>query len=453
MGPPGPETPAEDKRMMPGNRTLVDFPAPQKQGANPADPAAPEGVPDYQSAFPRHAPAEPPAERVETPKPSVNLQSSPAPAPARPAGPAVPPLIPPPPAVAPPAMTPAPAAASPVITPAPVPPRVVEKPVLKPVGIETAKPVTPIAAAKPVAAVPPPAPVPVAAPIPAPAPAPVAQKSARGGMTWGKFALGALSVIVIGQGVVIAGLVKWGGTSSPTETTPPPVATPAPPPVDALPVAPPVATPAPPAQGQVEVTSEPSGAKVIVDGTERGVTPLTLTLDPGAHSVIITDGRSTTTRNLEVAAGGNVALAATLAPAGLAAGYVTISSPIDLQVFENGQPLGTSASKLLLPAGRHELDVVNEALEFQQKITVNVQAGGTAKTNVPLPNGSISVNALPWAIVWIDGKDVGTTPVATMTVPIGNHEVVWRHPQFGERKQTVTVTAKMPVRLVMDFNR
>lgn len=421
--------------MMPGNRTLVDFPAPQKQGANPADPAAPEGVPDYQSAFPRHAPAEPPAEKIDPPKPSVNLQSSSAPP--KPAGPAVPPLIPPPPPVAPP-----------VLTPTPVVAKVVEKPVLKPVGIDTVKPVTPIAAAKPAP------PAVTSAPAPMPAPAPAAPKVVRGGMTWGKFALGALSVVVIGQGVVIAGLVKWGGTSSTTETTPPAAVTTAPPPpVAAAPAAAPVATPAPPAQGQVEVTSDPSGAKVIVDGTERGVTPITLPLDPGSHSVIITDGRSTTTRNLEVAAGANVTLAATLAPAGLAAGYVTISSPIELQVFENGQPIGNSVSKLLLPAGKHELDVVNEALEFTQRITVNVQPGSTSKANVPLPNGSISVNALPWAIVWIDGKDVGTTPVATMTVPIGNHEVVWRHPQFGERKQTVTVTAKMPVRLVMDFNR
>jgi hypothetical protein len=408
--------------MMPGNRTLVDFPAPQKQGANPAEPAAPEGVPDYQSAFPRHAPVEP----VEPAKPSVNVQNSSVPP--KPTS-AMPPLIPPP---APSPITPAPA----VMTPAPVMSRV-EKPVLKPVGTDTVKPVAPVK--------------PVAAAAPAPAPTPAGPKVVRGGISWGKWAFAALSVVVVGQGVVIAGLVKW--SSAPAAVTPPPQPAPPPPVAAAPPVAAPV-TPPPPAQGHVEISSEPDGAKVIVDGTERGVTPLVLPLDPGSHSVIITDGRSTTTRTLEVAAGANVTLAATLAPVGLAAGYVTIASPIELQVSENGQMLGTTATqKLLLPAGKHTLEVANEALEFRSTITVDVQAGKTSKANVPLPNGSISVNALPWAIVWIDGKDVGTTPVATLTVPIGNHEVIWRHPQFGERKQTVSVTAKMPVRLVMDFNR
>ena len=410
--------------MMPGNRTLVDFPAPQKQGANPAEPAAPEGVPDYQSAFPRHAPADP----AEVAKPSANLQSSPTPplvaAPPKPASNITPPLIPPPP--------PAPSVMAPVATM----PKV-EKPTLKPVGTDTVKPVVPVK------------PAPVAA---MPSPAPSAPKVIRGGVSWGKWALAALSIAVVGQGVVIAGL--WSSKPAPSPTPPPQAETPAPPPVAvAPPVAAPVAPPVP-AQGHVEVTSDPSGAKVLVDGTERGVTPLTLTLDPGSHSVIVTDGRSNTTRTLDVAAGANVTLAATLAPVGVAAGYVTIASAIELQVFENGQPLGsTSTQKLLLPAGKHELEVVNEALEFRSTITVDVKPGATAKANVPLPNGSISVNALPWAIVWIDGKDVGTTPVATMTVPIGNHEVVWRHPQFGERKQTIAVTAKMPVRLVMDFNR
>jgi hypothetical protein len=403
--------------MMPGNRTLVDFPAPQNQGANQADPATPEGVPDYQSAFPRHAPADPAADA----KPFVNLQTSSVPP--RPPSSNAPPLIPPP---APPMTSAQPTMAK------------VEKPVIKPVGIDTVKPVAP------------PKPAPVAA-APAPAAAAPGPKVVRGGINWRQWGLAALVVFVIGQGVVIAWLVN--SSSNPTPPPPVPVAA-APAPIVQAPVVLPPAAPVPPAQGHVEVSSDPDGAKVLVDGTERGVTPLTLSLDPGSHSVVITDGRSTTTRTLEVAAGANVTLAATLAPAGLAAGYVTIASPIELQVFENGQVLGTTASpKLLLPAGRHELEVVNEALEFRTKINLEVRAGQTSRTNVTMPNGSISVNALPWAVVWIDGKDVGTTPIATMTVPIGNHEVIWRHPQFGERKQTVTVTAKMPVRLVMDFAR
>ncbi len=72
---------------------------------------------------------------------------------------------------------------------------------------------------------------------------------------------------------------------------------------------------------------------------------------------------------------------------------------------------------------------------------------------VPVPNGTVSLNALPWANVWVDGREIGTTPIANIDLPIGSHDILWRHPQLGERRQTVTVTAKTPLRLVMDFKK
>ena len=37
---------------------------------------------------------------------------------------------------------------------------------------------------------------------------------------------------------------------------------------------------------------------------------------------------------------------------------------------------------------------------------------------------------------------VGQTPIANIQISVGTHEMVFRHPQFGERKQTIVVTAK-----------
>ena len=52
----------------------------------------------------------------------------------------------------------------------------------------------------------------------------------------------------------------------------------------------------------------------------------------------------------------------------------------------------------------------------------------------------MAVNALPWAEVSIDGERVGETPIGSVQVPIGTHEVVFRHPDLGERRTTATVT-------------
>jgi serine/threonine-protein kinase len=207
-------------------------------------------------------------------------------------------------------------------------------------------------------------------------------------------------------------------------------------------------------QGRLEISSDPAGARVTIDGVRRGVTPLAVPVAVGAHTVVVSDGTSTATRTLTVAAGGTSTMIAALGPAGGAAGWLTISVPLELQIFEGESLLGaTSAARLMLPAGTHELQLVNKEVGFQTKITVDVLAGKTANATVAVPNGSVSVNALPWANVWLDGRALGTTPIANLDVPLGTHEVIWRHPQFGERRQTVVVTTKAPVRLVMDLRK
>lgn len=107
----------------------------------------------------------------------------------------------------------------------------------------------------------------------------------------------------------------------------------------------------------------------------------------------------------------------------------------------------------MLPTGRHELELVNTALQFRSPLTVSIEAGKVAAPAVAIPEGKLSVNALPWAEVFIDGRNVGTTPLANLTVPIGTHEVVWRHPQLGERRQPVTVTTQTAARTGVNFSQ
>ena len=105
----------------------------------------------------------------------------------------------------------------------------------------------------------------------------------------------------------------------------------------------------------------------------------------------------------------------------------------------------------MLPAGRHELQLVNEALGYKVARTVTVQPGKTASLSADMPNGTVNLNASPWAEVWIDGQRVGETPIGNLSVPIGPHEVVFRHPQFGEKRHAISVTMSGPVRLSVDM--
>ena len=110
-----------------------------------------------------------------------------------------------------------------------------------------------------------------------------------------------------------------------------------------------------------------------------------------------------------------------------------------------------SDGRLELPAGRHDLDITSDALGFRARRSVVVQAGQTANVRVDTPTAPLSVNALPWADVLIDGQPVGQTPLANVPVPIGTREVVFRHPTYGERTQRVTVTLKGPARVSVNM--
>jgi hypothetical protein len=107
----------------------------------------------------------------------------------------------------------------------------------------------------------------------------------------------------------------------------------------------------------------------------------------------------------------------------------------------------------MLPTGPHTLELSNDVLGFRTKARVVIAAGKLATVYVPVPNGTLAVNALPWADVMIDGRSVGTTPLGDTALPIGAHEVVFRHPLYGERREKVLVSATTPARVGIDFSR
>lgn len=207
----------------------------------------------------------------------------------------------------------------------------------------------------------------------------------------------------------------------------------------------------------LRVTTQPANLRVLVDGVSHGMSPVTIEdIAPGAHKVQVVGAANTIERTVDVVAGeaAAVIITAPAAPAGPLAGWLTVSAPVPLQIREDGEIIGTSAaSKIMLPAGRHDLVLVNDAIGFSEKRTVQVDPRSNASVKVDLPNAPLSINALPWAEVWLDGKRLGETPIGNLQVRIGAHEIVFRHPEFGERKQTVTVTLNAPARVSVDMRK
>jgi hypothetical protein len=209
--------------------------------------------------------------------------------------------------------------------------------------------------------------------------------------------------------------------------------------------------------GQLQVRTEPAGARVAVDGQKRGVSPLTVEgLIPGPHTVTVEGPLGPVTQQVAIESG---ATAAVLVPLNTpekapVSGWFSISSPLDVQIYEKGQLLGSSRSaKIMASVGRHDLDMVNEALGYRVTKTITVVPGEVSAMKLDLPKGTLSLNATPWAEVWIDGNRVGETPIGNVQLTIGSHEVLFRHPDLGEQRFTPTITLGAPARLSADFRR
>lgn len=160
-------------------------------------------------------------------------------------------------------------------------------------------------------------------------------------------------------------------------------------------------------------------------------------------------------QTVAVAAGATASLTVPLARTdGGAAGWVFVSSPVDLQIFEGDTLVGSSQmARIMLPAGTRTLRLVNAPTGFETTTRVDVQAGVGTRLPVKLPNGQLSVNAVPWAEVFLDGRRIGETPIANFAAQIGSHEVVLRNPRFPEQRRTVVVPVSTPVRLGVDLRQ
>lgn len=211
------------------------------------------------------------------------------------------------------------------------------------------------------------------------------------------------------------------------------------------------------ATGQLQIRTEPSGAKVQVDGQRRGVSPLTVEgLLPGSHTVTVEGQFGPVNQEVTIESGVTAALVVPLGAPNNApvSGWMSIASPVDVQIFEKGQLLGSSRSeRIMASVGRHDLDIANDALGFRVTRSITVVPGEVSSMRVDPPKGTLSLNAVPWAEVWIDGQRAGETPIGNIQVSIGQHEVVFRHPELGEQRYTPTVTLNGPARLSADLRR
>jgi hypothetical protein len=206
------------------------------------------------------------------------------------------------------------------------------------------------------------------------------------------------------------------------------------------------------------ISTDPPRLRVNVDNVDRGVSPVHVAgLAAGNHRIHVEAPSGAIDRDVDLHDGESLAVVMAAArgvdPAA-AAGWISVAAPLSLRILENGQLVGTSdATRVMLAAGPHNLQFVNEDTGFRESRRVTVPPGKSAAVRIDVPNGRISINAVPWADVWVDTQHVGETPIGNFVVPIGTHQVIFRHPEFGERRERVTVSTREAARIAVDFGK
>ena len=135
-------------------------------------------------------------------------------------------------------------------------------------------------------------------------------------------------------------------------------------------------------------------------------------------------------------------------------GAFRVSAPIELHVLDGERVIGSSADgPVIAPAGRREFEFVNSTIGYRVRQVVDVRAGQITPIVVAVPNGTLNINAQPWATVLLDGASIGETPLGNLSVVPGEHEIVFRHPELGERREKTIVRAGVETRVAVNLQR
>jgi tRNA A-37 threonylcarbamoyl transferase component Bud32 len=198
---------------------------------------------------------------------------------------------------------------------------------------------------------------------------------------------------------------------------------------------------------QLILMSDPSGANIYVDGKPRGRTPAALhDLSPGEHELRLhQDGHTDLERRVTLARGEPKAMDVVLTPASRWMDITT--APAGARLFLDGKLVAanTPARVLVTEDDFHELRIERDG--YQSQVRPIVPEDRSARLEVRLQQqrkqgGSLMVDAIAEAEVWIDGENTGyVTPTIWFEVSVGKHVIELRD-GVGHRSESQTVDVK-----------
>jgi serine/threonine protein kinase len=224
--------------------------------------------------------------------------------------------------------------------------------------------------------------------------------------------------------------------------------------------------------GWVELTTDPPGAIVTLNGKPvTGTTPLVIPKVAANRTHMLRaslEGRQDWAKTFQLQPNQHLKLEGELpekkAPDAKQkiAVYSLRSKPRGAKFFLDGNPVSTKRLKLT-PGGSYLLTArlagykeYSERLQPSPGEKKTIQARLEKKTTSGSRSGNaqLSVDSTPWAVVYLDGVHIGTTPVAGHEITPGSHTIRLVNNQIHSSK-TVKITAKSgeTIRRAVEFQK
>lgn len=178
--------------------------------------------------------------------------------------------------------------------------------------------------------------------------------------------------------------------------------------------------------GNIRVLSNVEGAKVFLDGDERGEAPIDLKdVKPGEHVVEIrAPGFITREERVTVAAGAASVLKLDLQSDGATSvGTVKIVSPVpEAQVHIDGEKIGGVPQEKQLSTGEHFVVVSKPGFKrFETKLVIEEGKVITVTAELKAVGGVRFLSNPGGAQVMMDGESIGVTPMVNEEISAGEH--------------------------------
>lgn len=188
------------------------------------------------------------------------------------------------------------------------------------------------------------------------------------------------------------------------------------------------------------IRSSPSDAEVYINGKYVGQTPLSKHLQSGMRIKIVKDGFLEEERIIISNSTNPVK------PVNLRRMYKILfnSEPSGGKIYIHGKSVGVTPKEIELAEGYYKEDILLRKDGFHDhEVRISVGPKSNKEYNAKLVRkktyGKISVNAMPFGTVYLDGKKLGDTPISKNNVSTGKHKIIVKRDGFEDIEKTVQV--------------